>query len=219
MKKFLRWLYVRLPKKIRIWANSIRAARMLRAGKGLAHGQLGVKIYRGLGYKAAELAGVPFDEFMALPADRRDYLTELAKKTMTAEHPATGVNGDNTVTDAGVGAMVDDWADNSKDISAFNYHAMGTGGSPPGTPAVTLTALTTEVETRSSGTKSQPQANQIRTVATIMASAARSINEWGLFDAASSGVMWSTRWFTAIALGDGDGIEFTYTLTIQSFTA
>lgn len=127
--------------------------------------------------------------------------------------------GPNTVTDAGVAALVNDWFDGSKDITNFVWHEMGTGGSPPGTPGVGLTALVTPVESRVSGTKSKPAANQIRVVATITATAPRTINEWGLFDAASSGTMWSVRWFTAIVLATNDAIEFTYTLTVSSFTA
>lgn len=127
--------------------------------------------------------------------------------------------GHNTVTDAGVAFLVDDWDNNATDITTLNFHAMGTGGSPPSTPAVTVTALVTEVESRVSGTKSQPAANQIRTVATITATAARTINEWGLFSASTAGTMWSSRWFTAITLANGDAIEFTYTLTVSSFTA
>ena len=115
--------------------------------------------------------------------------------------------------------MADDWFDGSDDITAFNWHAMGTGGSPPGTPAVTASALVTEVESRVSGTKSKPATKQVRTIATITATAARTINEWGLFNAATVGIMISNRWFTAIVLATNDAIEFTYTFTFNSFTS
>ena len=113
---------------------------------------------------------------------------------------------------------MDDWDDSTTDITTMNYHEMGTGGTPPGSPAVTVTTLVTAVETRTAGTKSQPAANQIRSIGTITATAIRAINEWGLFSASTGGVLWSSRWFTVINLGSGDAIEFTYTLTISSFT-
>jgi hypothetical protein len=218
VKKFFRLLYLAMPKPVRVWSNSVKAAWTLRKlGKGrIVTGQLGIKIYRGLGAAAAEKAGLTVEQFNLLPAVAKNYWSEEAKRDMTPERIH---DEPNTVTDAGVAFLVDDWDNNAQDITTMNYHEMGTGGTPPGTPAVTATALVTPVESRSAGTKSQPAANQIRTIATITATAARTINEWGLFSAAAAGTMWSSRWFTAITLASGDAIEFTYSLTISSFTA
>jgi len=125
--------------------------------------------------------------------------------------------GKNTVTDAGVAFLVNNWFNKSTDINLFNYHEMGTGGS--GTPPVTDTALTTAVETRGTGTLSKPTAPQIRSVGTCTATTTRTIIEWGLFSATTAGTMWSKRRFTSITLASGDSIEFTYTLSITSFEA
>jgi hypothetical protein len=210
MHRLWRWIYVRAPYKLRVKANewktwfSIFVLKQPRGRRSatehdwlcehhgrLIEGNLVARVIRKDGTR--EKYNLGYDEY-------KD-------------------EGPNTVTDAGVAAMVNDWYDASKDITSFNYHEMGTGGSPPSTPAVTVTTLVTPVETRSSGVKSKPSANQIRSVATITATAPRTINEWGLFDAATSGTLWSSRWFTAISLASGDAIEFTYTLTISSFTA
>lgn len=143
----------------------------------------------------------------------------LTAKVLRADGSVEEHNlGHNTVTDAGVAFLTTDWHDGSTDITALNWHAMGTGGGTP-PPPVTRTTLVTEVESRSSGTKTKPAANQIRTVATITATAARAINEWGLFSASTGGTLWSIRWFSNINLAIGDSIEFTYTLTVSSFTA
>lgn len=119
------------------------------------------------------------------------------------------------VTDAGVAFMVNDWFDNSKDISNFNAHAMGTGGTAE---AVGDTALVTEVETRTAGTKSKPAANQIRSVGTVTATTTRAILEHGLFDSTtvSGSTLWDRSIFSVINLLTSDSIQFTYTCTITS---
>lgn len=210
MKRLLRWFYVRLPRAFRVKGNEWRT-RFRQEVLKRPRGRVG-------------------------PARQEDWMCEhhgrliegglvarVIRKDGTIEtHDLGGdkfAEGPNTVTDAGVAFLVDDWDNSATDITNFNYHAMGTGGSPPSTPAVTATTLVTEVESRVAGVKSQPAANQIRTVATITATAPRTINEWGLLSAAAAGTLWSTRWFTAISLASGDAIEFTYTLTISSFTA
>jgi len=206
-----------MPRALRIFGNRLSTAWRLRKFTGRSvNGQLGTVVYRGLGFKAAELAGVSFESFVTLDDAVRGKFLEEAKKLVKSERIRPG---SNTVTDAGVAFLVDDWDGGTTDITNFNWHAMGTGGSPPGTPAVTVTALVTPVESRVAGVKSQPAANQIRSVATITATAPRTINEWGLFSASTAGTVWSARWFTAIVLDTSDAIEFTYTLTVSSFTA
>jgi hypothetical protein len=240
LKQIGRRLYKLLPHRLRVKVNEWRTAfgfkylGKVRGRQGpsrpedviaekldlkrgyLISGELQVKVYRGLEAEAVKISGLSFEAFTKLPEDAKQRLKEQAKKIIEAEDVDVGPN---TVTDAGVAFLVDDWDNNATDITTMNYSAMGTGGSPPSTPAVTATALVTEVESRVAGTKSQPAANQIRSVATITATAPRTINEWGLFSAAAAGTMWSNRWFTAISLATNDAIEFTYTLTISSFTA
>jgi hypothetical protein len=117
------------------------------------------------------------------------------------------------VTDAGVAFIVDDWDNSATDITNFNFHGSGTG---VGAESATDTALGTEVESRATGTKSQPAANQLRTVGTVSYTASRAITEHGIFSASSVGTLWDRSVFTAINVVNGDSITFTYTVTINS---
>ena len=91
------------------------------------------------------------------------------------------------VTDAGVAYIVDDFdnAAGSADVSLFNFHGIGTGSTAE---AVGDTALVTESttalnpdSTRATGTRSQPAANQYRSVGTLTADASIAAVEHGLF--------------------------------------
>lgn len=126
-----------------------------------------------------------------------------------------GLIGARVVTDAGVAFLVNDWNNNTKDITNFNAHGMGTGNTAE---AASDTALVTEVETRSSGTKSIPVANKIRSIATITASATRAIVEHGLFDSTTvaGSTLWDRTVFSVINLSSGDSIQFTYDCTVNS---
>lgn len=122
--------------------------------------------------------------------------------------------GANTITDAAVAYLVDDFDNGGQDISTMNFHAWGTGSCS--TPACGATALVTEAsESRVSGTRSQPAANQFRSVGEITAAGVKTITEWGLFSASSAGTAWSLRCFTGIVLAASDSIEFTYTVTFN----
>ncbi len=126
--------------------------------------------------------------------------------------------GRNTITDAAVAYLVDDFDNGAEDISTMNYHAWGTGActNPPTCPTTTM--VTEAAESRVSGTRSQPSANEYRTVGTITSGSSQTITEWALMSASTGGTAWSLRCFTGIALGSGDKIEFTYTLTINCVT-
>lgn len=205
----LHYVYMLFPHSLRIWGNEQKAKWIIKhRGRGGAAEVAPISIVGG-GRGFMEDGG----KFL-----RGDGHLEAKVKRVNGEVEYKDL-GHNTVVDAGCDAFADDWYDGSDEITSFNYHAMGTGGSPPSQPAVTVTALATEVESRTSGTKSKPASKQFRTVGTIAATAARSINEWGLLNASSSGILFCTRWFTAIALATGDSIEFTYTFTFNSFTS
>ena len=129
-----------------------------------------------------------------------------------------GVVGRRVVTDAGVGFLVDDWADASQDITNLNYHACGTGTTAEASGDTALVAEATAITDRAAGTKTQPAANQIRTVATLSFTGAGAITEHGLFSSVTegAGTLWDRTVFAAINVADGDSIEFTYTCTFQS---
>lgn len=126
------------------------------------------------------------------------------------------------VTDAGVAFIVDDWDGGANDISLFNFHGCGTGTTAE---AAGDTALVTESttalnpnDTRATGTKSQPAANQMRSVGTVTFDAAAAITEHGLFTQAATGggTLLDRSVFSAINVANGDSIQFTYTLTLSA---
>lgn len=97
------------------------------------------------------------------------------------------------------------------------FVAMGTGGGAR-TAAVTDTALTTEVESRTSGTESVVLTNvtgdTYQVVGTVTATTGRTINEAGLFDASTSGNQFVAATFADIGLATGDSIQFTVKTTL-----
>lgn len=97
----------------------------------------------------------------------------------------------------------------------INFHAAGTGTTAEN---IADTALVTEVETRASGTQSNPSANIYRSVGTVSFTATRTIAEHGILTASSAGTLWDRSVFSGSTIGvlTGDSIQFTYNLT---FTA
>lgn len=133
-----------------------------------------------------------------------------------------GIVGYRVITDAGVAFLVDDWDNNGTDLTTMNYHGCGTGTNAE---AAGDTALQTESttalnpdSTRATGTRSQPAANQYRSVGTLTFDASASVTEHGLLSQAATGggSLWDRTVFTAIAVASGDSIQFTYTVTFTS---
>lgn len=123
-----------------------------------------------------------------------------------------GVISRKVITNAGVGFIVDAHQ-NLVELENINFHAMGTGAVAEN---VTDTALGTEVETRTTGTQSEPASNQYRSVGTITATGARVVTEHGILTASSVGVLFDRSVFAAINLATSDAIQFTYTVTYTS---
>lgn len=134
----------------------------------------------------------------------------LAAKIVRADGAVEdlGVISRRVITTVGVGFIVDAHQ-NLVELEILNFHAMGTGSVAEAIGDTTLT----EVESRVSGTQSEPAANQYRTVATITATAARAITEHGIFSASTVGTLFDRSVFTVVNLAIGDSIQFTYTLT------
>lgn len=129
-----------------------------------------------------------------------------------------GIIARRVVTDAGVGFIVDDWDDSTTDITNFNYHASGTGGTAENQTDTALVTEATTVTDRATGTKSQPAANQLRTVGTQAFTGSAAIVEHGIFSVVteSTGVLWDRSVFSAINVGNGDSIEWTHTTTLPA---
>lgn len=100
------------------------------------------------------------------------------------------------------------------------WAAMGTGATGAArTAAVADTALSTEVETRTSGTESTQTTSvtndTYQNVATIAASANRSVDEFGLFDANVVGNMGFSATLAVVSLVSGDSIQFTSKIQVS----
>lgn len=162
---------------------------------------------------AAALMGIP-ERFTLVEG----HLTAVVRRANGSQEALD--LGRNTITDAAVAYLVDDFDNGGEDISTMNFHAWGTGNCTEPPPCGTTALVTEGPESRVSGTRSQPAANQFRTVGEIIASGVRTVGEWGLFSASSAGTAWSLRCWdsTPIVLASGDSIEFTYTVTFSCVT-
>lgn len=133
-----------------------------------------------------------------------------------------GVLSYRVVTDAGVGFIVDAFQ-NTVELEIMKYHGVGTGGTAE---AAGQTALVTESttalnpdSTRATGTTTEgASANIYRTVGTVTFDGTAAITEHGIFSQAATGggTMLDRSLFSAINVGSGDSIQFTYELTFTS---
>lgn len=129
-----------------------------------------------------------------------------------------GVISTKKVTDAFVAYLVDSLQDSGTyPMSDFKYHDSGTGIVGENK---TDTALGTPCgESRDVGTQIEgATANIYKTVATHTYAGTFAITEHGVFSAAASGTLMDRSVFSAINVGSGDKIEFTYELTANSET-
>ena len=140
----------------------------------------------------------------------------------TGEWIDYGIVSKRVVTDAFVNFVVDDWDGGANDISLFNFHGCGTGAGAEGAGEV---ALVTECDaalnpnnTRAAGVKTQPAANQMRTVGVPLFDVAAIVIEHSVFTQAATGggTMMDRSIFAAINVVAGDSIQFTYTMTLTS---
>lgn len=100
------------------------------------------------------------------------------------------------------------------------FCAMGTGATGAARTAVNAdTALSTEVETRTSGTESVTTTtvtnDTYQVVGTITATSGRSVDEAGLFDAVSTGNMFTSATLNVITLVSGDSIQWTWQVKVS----
>jgi hypothetical protein len=133
-----------------------------------------------------------------------------------------GVVSRRVVTDTGVAYVVDCWDNTATILKDMNYHGLGTGA---GAEGAAETALVTECtnalnpdNTRATGARSQPAANQYRSIGTLTFDIAAAVIEHGLLSQAATGggVLWDRSLFAAINVASGDSIQATYTVTLTS---
>lgn len=122
------------------------------------------------------------------------------------------------VTDAGVAFLVDDWDNNGADLTTLNFHASGTTNTAEAAGDTALGAEATTVTDRVAGTRSQPAANQYRSVGTQTFTGTAAIVEHGLFSVVteSAGTLWDRSVFAALNVVNGNSIEWTYTVTVNA---
>jgi hypothetical protein len=94
------------------------------------------------------------------------------------------------------------------------FIGIGVGATGAARTAVAAdTALTTEVETRATGTASTVTTtvtnDTYQTVGTITATAGRSVDEAGTFDASTTGNMDVSATFAVVTLASGDSLQLT----------
>lgn len=145
-----------------------------------------------------------------------------AHTELTARHIRNGVEIDRRVvkdqkfTTAARDALVDAFT-NTFEPETWNYHDCGTGAVAEANTDTVLGGAVTEA--RVTGTQTQPTSDVYRTVATITFTAAPyAVTEHGIFSQASKpgGTLLDRTVFTAINVVNGDGIQFTFNLTIAA---
>lgn len=127
--------------------------------------------------------------------------------------------GTATVVTNGGKRTVADRLQTTPTRSAPKFVAMGVGATGAArTAAAADTALSTEVESRTSGAESTVTTTQTgdtyQVVGTIAATATRAVDESGLFDASSAGNMSTSATFAVVNLASGDSIQFTWKVQV-----
>jgi hypothetical protein len=133
-----------------------------------------------------------------------------------------GLISTKLITDTGVAFLVDDWDNNGTDLTTMNFHGCGTGTNAENQTDSALQTESTTVlnpdSTRATGTRSQPAANQYRSVGTLTFDGSAAVTEHGILSqsATGGGVLWDRSQFSAINVVNGDSIQFTYTCTVSA---
>ena len=113
--------------------------------------------------------------------------------------------------------LVDQLQAANANFNTFKYHDMGSNGDAT---ANTHTALLTSEEDRVAGTQVENGTSQYKSVGTITATSGYTVNEHGLFNLATSGVMLDRNLVpNAPVVIANDTVEFTYELTVNAEAA
>lgn len=125
-----------------------------------------------------------------------------------------GVVGYRVITTAFVNFMVDQLQTETSVWGDFKFHDSGVGTTAA---AVGDTDIeTTDGESRATGSQTESSANVYRSVGTIAYTSTKAITEHGLFSASTGATLMDRHVFSAINVVNGDSIEFTYDLTVNS---
>jgi hypothetical protein len=124
-----------------------------------------------------------------------------------------GVLSRRVVTDIGAQFVVDA-LQNLVEMETINYHQSGTDNTAED---VSDTDLGTAVGSRTAGTQSEPSSTVYQSQATINYTSTLTITEHGIFWASSgASTLFDRSVFTGVPVNNGDSIQFTYQLTVNS---
>lgn len=124
-----------------------------------------------------------------------------------------GVVSRRAVTDTGVQFIANAFL-NTTEPENMNFHGSGTGNA--GELAADTTLAAEVADARASGAQTSPGNGAYRTVATQTYGGARAIVEHAVFSASTSGTMLDRSVFAVMNVGNGDQIQWTYTITFNS---
>lgn len=162
-------------------------------------GVLSIKVIPGPNHKDASISFV-------------NWLRELRNLILRGDRYNYGIVGKRCVTTAFVNYLRSCITDGANS-ACFKYHDMGIGTTAE---AVGDTGLVTPWGgSRVTGTQDATTSKIYKSVATITVNASKAITEHGIFSASTSGTLLDRTVFAAKSLISGDGIEFTYALTIN----
>lgn len=118
------------------------------------------------------------------------------------------------ITNAGKGIAAKRLVGATPSQAEPKYIGIGVGATGAARTAVAAdTALSSAVESRTTGTPSTVTTTQTddtyQVVGSVTATAARSVDEAGLFDASSSGNLFMSATFAVISLANGDSLTLT----------
>ena len=130
-----------------------------------------------------------------------------------------GLVGMRSVTNAGVEFLVDDWDDDSENITLMNFHDSGIGVAAEDVTDIDL-GTPAGPTARATGTKTQAVANALETVATITYTSTLAISEHGVFNDSVRGApdnLWDRTLLPGVInVVNNDAIQFTYTCTVNA---
>jgi hypothetical protein len=164
-----------------------------------------------LGWLAGTVGAKIFTALTGIPTMSGELRLRHIRKAEIIDY---GVVGYRVVTNAFVNFLVDQLQTETAAIGDFKYHDSGTGTTAE---AAGDTALVTAVESRATGSQTEgASANIYKSVGTVAYTATRAITEHGLFNASTGVTLMDRTVFSAVNVVNGESIEFTYQLTINS---
>lgn len=125
-----------------------------------------------------------------------------------------GVVGHRVVTTAFVSFVVDQLQTESSEFGDFKFHDSGVGTTAENSADTAME--TTDGENRATGTQTESAANAYRSVGTISYTTTKAITEHGVFSQSTNATLMDRTVFSAINVVNGDGIQFTYTITFSA---